>query len=76
MNWYFIKGAPQTMWALYKNEKTINDPAWSHDLLGWIERTKDGSWNCFALNWVGNEPNKKYAKEKILLNVFKIEDKP
>ena len=65
MNWYFIKGAPQTMWALYKDEKKINDPAsWSSDLLGWIERKADGSWDCFGLNWLGNEPNRKYAMEK------------
>jgi len=61
--WYFIKGAPMPMWALYKSEILNNHRADSYDtdLLGHIERKTDGSWDCFVKTFIGNEPNKKEA---------------
>jgi len=66
MKWHFIQGSPQRMWALYKNKQQLKTPAFNTDLLGWIERIEDGSWNCFAPNFCGNEPNRDFAADKVL----------
>ena len=51
------------MWALYKNEVPVGHKfdSFASDLLGFIMRAKDGSWDCFAPHWCGSEPNRKYA---------------
>lgn len=69
LNWYAIQGAPNRIWALYIGVKPMGyKPKWfDSDLLGFIERIEDGSWNCFALRneLCGNEPNRKYAMELV-----------
>ena len=64
--WYFIRGAPNKMWALYDKTKYEKGLTFSSGLVGWVERTKSGSWDCFYGNkYMGNEPNKKYAMKLI-----------
>ena len=68
--WYFIVGGSSRIWALYDEEKHAVGSAldWNQPtgLLGFIERKKDGSWDCFAMRYCGNEPNKKHAMEKVV----------
>ena len=70
--WHFIKGSPKKMWALYKSEKQTGHQfdSFDSDLLGFIERADDGSWNCFRPQWVGNQPNKldaaKWVQKQII----------
>lgn len=68
--WYFITGAPKQIWALYKSEKkdSYELKYFDSDLIGFIERKDDGSWDCFAMQFIGNEPNTKYAMKKVYNN--------
>lgn len=65
MNWYPLQGSSNRMWALYLGAKPIGYRFEKHasDVLGYIERIEDGSWNCFDSKnrWRSNEPNRKYA---------------
>ena len=61
--WYYITGAPNRMWALYKNEKPTGHKLdqFDTDLLGFVERKEDGSWDCYTKIWIGNEPDRRSA---------------
>jgi len=63
--WYFIVGTPSDLWALYSHEKEYGEKAWDAGLFGFIQRQRNGSWDCFAMQWCGNEPNKFYAMERV-----------
>jgi len=60
------------MYALYSGDEDTD--RFESKLLGYIERRKDGSWDCFGpreksvsqLNPIGREPNRKYAMEKVV----------
>jgi len=67
MIWHYIVGAPTEMWGLYKPEKPKGDEfvLFDSDLLGFIQRTEKGSWDCFAPQPIGNQPNKELAFELV-----------
>ncbi len=62
--WYKITGGPKRVEALYF--QPFVSGSWNTNLLGFIERDKDGSWNVFILCWLANEPNARWAKKRLV----------
>lgn len=70
LRWFLIIGSPVETWALYDSEKHNNPLNWDTPLIGFIERKKDESWDCFCKNSsVGNEKTKKGAMSRVLKGV-------
>ena len=72
MIWHPIKKAPKKTWALYKEDQS--EHYWGTDLLGFVEKMEDGTWDCFALKLIGYQPNKKSAMK--MVQEFVLDKKP
>ena len=64
LTWYKIIGGPKRVEALYSH--TFISEGWNTNLLGFIERAKDGSWDVFAPCWLTNEPSAGWAKKRLV----------
>ena len=49
------------MCALYDEKEYSDEKHWGKELLGFVERKGDGSWDCFAMEWIGIKPTRKEA---------------
>ena len=61
--WFNIVGAPQKLYALYK-DIPINKDSFDSNLLGFIEQ-ENGRWSCFAMEPIGYKKNKNDAMDLV-----------